>query len=222
MNIIQKQIFFAVVFWVSTIQLSGQDNSVNSSPQYLYPEFTNSIVKMKNGEIQNAVVNYNMVSEMMVFEKDDKLFSLMNIELIDTILLQNSKFVPVGKAFYELLISGHISLLIQNKGVLKSKPNLGGYGTTSEISSTTNLSGINTGTDYVSFELPDDVMVKARPVYWIMKDNEMYRIQLKNDFLKLFPDHEDNINKFIKKNRTKMFERNDLIKLVNYVNELIK
>ncbi len=167
-------------------------------------------------------MNYNMVSEKMVFEKDGKLMDLMNTELIDTVVMQNSKFIPVGKAFQEVVVSGVVSFFIQHKALLQPKGKPSAYGVTSQTTSTTTYSSVNTGAGYFNFKLPDAYEVKVDPVYWIRKSNVMTSFATKKEFLDIFPDQAVNINQYIKKNRIKMYNRNDLIKLVDYCNELIK
>jgi hypothetical protein len=44
-------------------QLSEQSNEDGSMPQYLFGEFSKSIVRLKNGQVQTTLMNYNMVTE---------------------------------------------------------------------------------------------------------------------------------------------------------------
>ena len=83
-----------------SLPLKAQNRSDGSSPQFLYPEFSMGRVKMKNGNFQTVLLNYNTVSEKMVFERDGKLYDMISIELIDTVFLQNSKYVQAGNAFF--------------------------------------------------------------------------------------------------------------------------
>jgi len=48
--------------------------------------------------------------------------------MVDTVYLNDSKFVPEGKIFYEVLLSGPIDLFIQNKGDLMPAGKPVGYG----------------------------------------------------------------------------------------------
>lgn len=217
-----KAIISGVVLWLSPIQLMPQANSNSSSPQYLFPEFSKSTVKLKNGQTHSTMMNYNIVSQNMVFEKNDKLMDLMNTEFIDTIFMQNSKFIPAGKFFQEVVIEGPVSFFIQHKGRLEPLGKPAAYGGTSQTSSTSTYTGVNTGAGYYNLKIPDDVVVKVEPVYWIRKSDVMFQFTSKKEFLEIFPDQADKINQFIKKNRIKMYNRSDLIKLVDYCNELMR
>jgi len=45
-----------------------------------------------------------MVDEEMIFIQKGSYMALTDLENIDTVLIQNRKFVPVGKVFYEVVI----------------------------------------------------------------------------------------------------------------------
>jgi len=217
-----KRIIFAIVLWLNAIQLMTQTNSNNSLSQYLYPEFSQSIVKLKNGQSKKTIMNYNTFTEKMVFEQDNKLMDLIGVELIDTVFMQKNKFVPVGEIFHEVVLTGPISLYIQHKGNIMPAGKPGAYGGTSMTSSTQSYSGISSGTgNYYNLKLPSDVAVKVDPIYWVKKDNDMFSFITKKQFLKIFPDKSVEIKQYIKKNRIKFYNRDHLIQLINYCNKLM-
>ena len=121
---------FLLIILSFTSPVTAQTNSDGSSPQFLYPDFTKSTVRMKNGQSQNTILNYNTVSEKMVYQKDDKLYDMVNTEMIDTVFLQDSKFVPVGKGFYEVLLVAPVALFVQYKGEIAPPGTPAGYGGT--------------------------------------------------------------------------------------------
>jgi len=209
------------LFSFLTIILTAQSNYDTPLPQYLYPEFSSAIVKMKNGNSLTAKMNYNMVTGNMVFVRDGKLYDLLNPETIDTVYLQNCKFVHFEKVFYEVIVAAPISLFLHHNGSLAPAGKPAGYGGTSHTSSITTLSGYQSGNAYYNLELPPDFIVKVDRVYWIRKDNNMSSFMNMKQFLKIFPDKESNLNEYIKKNHIKFERRNDLIKLTGYCNELI-
>src|SRR5512138_3771414 len=89
-----------------SVGVVAQDNAGNPLPHFLFPRFTEGIIKMKNGTVFNAMLNYNMAHEMMVSELNGIYRSANNPREFDTIYLQNRTFVPVGNIFYELLVKG--------------------------------------------------------------------------------------------------------------------
>lgn len=203
--------------------LAAQSNSDGSNPQYLFPEFNNSTVLMKNGTSQNARMNYNIVTEKMVYEKDGKLYDLINPETIDTIYILNRKFIPRGKIFYEVILKGTpLTLFIQQKGTLLSAGTPAGYGGTSQVSATKSLSSVELSGGRYNLALPSDFIVNPSPVYWIRKENEMSSFLTEKQFLKIFPDKDKELKSFIKENRLKISNPDQLAKLVSYCNDIMK
>ena len=81
------------------LTLNAQTKPDGSAPQFLFPEFSTGKVRLKNGNIQSLELNYNTVSEKIVYKKDDKIYDVVNTEIIDTVFIKESKFVPAGKVF---------------------------------------------------------------------------------------------------------------------------
>ena len=211
-----------IMVLVLTISLpaSSQTTPDGNAPQFLYPDFTSGTVKMKNGKSQTTDLNYNTVSEKIVYEKDGKIFDLINTEMVDTIFLQDTKFVPVGKIFHEVLLVAPISLFVQHKGDLVPPGTPAGYGGTSQVSSTKMLTSVQLSGGYYNLKLPDDYQVKVDLVFWIRKDNTMNSFLNERQFVKYFPGKETEIKKFIKEKHIKFDKPSNLVQLVQYCNEM--
>lgn len=216
-----KTIMMVLILSLS-LPLKSQTTPDGSAPQFLFPDFTMGKVKMKNGRSQTTVLNYNTVSEKMVYEKDGNLYDMVNTEMMDTVFVQNSKFVPVGKVFYEVLLVAPISLFVQHKGDLLPPGTPAGYGGTSQVSNTKQMTSVQLSSGYYNLKLPADYIVKANPVYWIRKDNIIYSFINEKQFLKIFPGKEGELKQFIKQNRIKFDKLSNLIRLFEHCNELIR
>jgi hypothetical protein len=192
-------------------------------PQYLFPEFSKTMVLMKNGKSQSILMNYNMVTERMVYNKDGVFFDMVNPETIDTVFILDRKFIPIGKIYYELMLQNTpLTLLIQHKGELESAGTPAAYGGTSQVAATTSLSSIELSGGRYNLSLPPQYVVKTSTVYWIRKQNEMFSFINEKQFLKIFPDKESELKKFIKDNRIKIDKPDQLKKLVSYCNGLMR
>jgi hypothetical protein len=216
-----KEILVFIFFIIFINPLKAQTNSDGSSPQFLYPEFTMSKVRMKNGQIQNIILNYNTVSEKMVFQKDDNLYDLVNPEMVDTVFIQDSRFVPAGKVFYEVLLTAPAAFFIQYKGEIMSPGTPAGYGVPSQVSNTKLQSSVQLSSGYYNLKLPTDYTVKTDILYWIRKDGNFYSFFNERQFLKLFPDKEAELKQFIKQNKIKFEKQADVVKVAVYFNKLI-
>lgn len=208
---------FAVFF-----PANAQTTADGSMPQFLFQEFTMGSVRMKNGQLQNSILNYNIVTEKMVYQNGKDLYDITNTELIDTVYIQKSKFVPSGKVFFEVLLEAPVALFVQQTGSVVPPGAPAGYGGTSQVSSTKQLSGVELSTGYYNLKLPKDFKVQINPVYWIRAGKEYSSFINERQFLKIFQEKEDELKKFIKDNRIKFSRQSDIVKLTWHYNEIVK
>jgi len=197
-----------------------QTTSEGSMPQYYFQDFTAAKVIMKNGQVQTPNLNYNTVTERMVFIRDGKYYDIANPEMVDTVIIREVKFVPLGDAFYEVLIGTEPALLLQYKGEVLPAGKPVGYGGTSQLAASTYLSSVDLSGGRYNLPLPSDYIVKIEPKYWIRKDDGMVSFINEKQFLGLFPEKSGQLRDFIKKNRIKIDRNEHVIKLVNYCNSL--
>jgi len=200
--------------------LNSQTTSDGSMPQYYFQDFNTSKVIMENGQVQTPNLNYNTVTEKMVFIRDGKYYDISNPGMVDTVIIRDVKFVPVGDAFYEVLIASEPALLLQYKGEILPAGKPVGYGGTSQLASSVYLSSVDLSSGRYNLPIPSDYVVKIEPIYWVRKPDGLASFINEKQFLSLYQDKSDLLKDFIRKNRIKIDRKEHVIKLVNYCNSL--
>jgi len=188
--------------------------------QYLFPEFTECIIKSKTGTESTERGNYNTITGKMAFIKDNVIVGLSIARQADTIIINGRRFVPFGEILHEVVVNAPITLFIHHESRLIPPGQPVGYGGTSRVSKVNTYSHMSTQGGIYSLEIPPDFEVKYMPVYWIRRDGVMYSFLGRAKFVKIFPEHKKEIGNFIKSQGIKMEDREDLIRLVRYCNEL--
>lgn len=216
-----KALLTAVVFYSAAIIPGGsQTKSAMNMDQYLFPEFTACIIKSKTGTETTEAGNYNTITGKMAFLKGNTLYGLALASQADTITFGNRSFVPFGEVFHEVVTSGPITLFIQHESHLIPPGQPVGYGGTSRTSKVDTYSNISTQGAIYGLEVPPDFEIRYMPVYWIRLNGEMHRFLGRTQFMKIFPEHKKQISTFIKSNSIRMENREDLVRLIGYCNEL--
>lgn len=210
-----------VLFLAFATPLNSQTSTQEEYPQFLFPDFSMGTMKMKNGNTRDFLLNYNIITEKMVYRQGENFYDMITID-VDTVFVRQRKFIPSGKFFYELLLDSSVSLLIQHKGKLTPRGAPAAYGGTSQISSSTYLSSVNLTGGQANLKLPDFYIVQPEPVFWIRNGSDMLSFLNKKQFMEIFTGHEKELNNFIRKNRIKFDNISDMVKLTRYVIELIK
>lgn len=210
-----KHFLFIAIFQCE-IYAIAQGDSVIISDHYVLPGFIKGTVKLKTGKSESVMLNYNKITEEMIFEKGDNRLALHNLETIDTVYLGPRKFIPFGKVFYEVLIDGPpVSLYIRHKCNLLHAGKPSGYGGSSETGSVTSISMIVGSGNLYKLKLPEDFHTTDATQYLLIKDNSEYKINSENQLLRVFPEKSKELKLFIKQNKLNTRNQEDLIRIVN-------
>jgi hypothetical protein len=222
-NIMKNLTFLSILFLVYSdfvMPVNAQITSEGPSAQFLYSDFTDSKVIMKNGQINSLRLNFNTLTERMVYQKDDILYDISNPEMTDTVFLHQSKFIPLEKSFYEVLLNAPVPFYVQYKGTLLPPGTPAGYGGNSQVSNTKLQSSFETSQGNFNLDLPSDYKVRIDLIYWIKIYGKMISFTIERQFLKLYPSKESELKQFIKQNRIKFDKSSDIKKLAEYFNNI--
>jgi hypothetical protein len=218
-----RTLFSIILLWSGPI-LSAQSDSTSNLRQFLFPEFSPGIVRLKSGESFTSLMNFNTVTGNMTFNQSGNLSDLNKPEIVDTISIQKRTFVFHEKVFLEVLVNAPVSLFIQHRSELTSTGRPGAYGITSQSVGPTSSLSRYLGDDNKTYnlKLPEDYKVTPSNYFYIRKDSILNRINSERQFLKLFPTREADIKAYINETKINIKRQEDLIRLVKYCNQILK
>ena len=208
-----KYIFITLLF-CSNCAHAQNGNQPVKLVQYVFDEFSPGTVKLKSGESYKQRLNYNIVTNEMVFEDNGKFAAIANAESVDTIYIGDRKFVPLNKKFYEVLVNGPMPLLEQFTATVSEPGTSIGYGSTTNTGAASSYQSlIRDGVAY-GLKLPDGYTVIPKNEFFILKDGNLERTGSQKQLAKIFPDKKDKIKDFVQKNHTNFSKREDITALV--------
>jgi hypothetical protein len=209
------------MFLITAQSLSGQVDTLRNPEQYLYTEFTIARVATKVGKDLNMLANYNIVTEMIVFLQKGQIYDLTDYHNVDTIYFKNHTFIPGEKVFYEVSVSGPVSLLIRHRGTIQDPPKPAAYGGTSEVSSSSYVSYVQmSGGNIYRLKNETSLIIKEEDEYLIGKGEEITPFNKEKQFIPVFPEIRSQLKSYIRDNKIRFDREADLVKLVNYCNSL--
>ncbi len=200
---------------------SAQGTEENPIPHFLFPQFTTGTIIMKDGKSFTSLLNYNMAEERMITELNGTYRVAKNIETFDTIYIQNRKFVPAEKGFLELLITGPATFFFEHKCNLTPMGSSVGYGQKSQSVGPTDMRRLEIPGDVVHIELPPNVEITPASVCWVRRGDELFKFTGTNQFLKIFPEKADQLKKYIKAEKINFKNREDILKLGTFCNQIL-
>lgn len=211
-------IVFLMTAYCTDTQLQAQDDSTH----YVLQEFAIGSVKMKDGRTEIASMDYNTLTEEMIFEKNGVMLALDSLEAIDTVSIESRIFIPHQNVFYELLVKGPVSLFVQHKCNLLAAGNPSGYGGTSETGASRNLTSLtNSGRAY-RLKLPSEYHITDATQFWIRKNGMFYKSNTASQITKVFPEKSKEIKQFIKDRKLDLKNTKDLVTLIVKCNEFAR
>jgi hypothetical protein len=220
-NLKLRMLFSIVlIFFLNT--LAAQTETDNPYPQLLFQGFHKGTILLKSGKTSEAFLNYSMVDEEMLLDTGGEYRVLNKPEDVDTVYIQDRKFVLVGKVFYEIVSKGKVSLFLQHKCRYVSAGTQTAYGMTSHTNDTPPVSSVQKGTQVRHLEMPDNVKVTPLDVYWVQIGTEYQRFSNFKQYAKLFGDQEDKVKEFVKTNDLDIKKIPDLKKLGEFSSSLVK
>ena len=219
---LNRHLISALILIFFCLPVIGQTDSLINLPNLLLPRFTKSVVKLKSGEVYTAILNYNTVDQEMVFMQK-KIFLVLNEpQQVDTVFMANRTFIPFEKGFYELVVKAPISLFIQHTSYIEFEgyPTL--YGAKSQTTPPSYVRQIYGANGPINLKIPEGYKVSDDSQYWIRRDGKMEVFKTKRQFLKLFPDKQNELDQFINKNKIDFKIQDKVADLITYCNGLYK
>ena len=213
-----KRVFFFLIFNLS-LSAAYSQSEVIEDYHYLFPEFTQGVVLMKSGTKNNALLNYNLLTEEMVFEDKGKKFSLgkEEQELVDTVFIKNRKFFKLNNTFIEFIYHSKFDLYAEHKCSVKQPGKPAGYGGTSETSAITSYSSYLSGGVVYELKLPNGYETKPYNYYWLKKNGGLNKFMNMRQLMKLYDDKEDLFKAYIKKNEVIFNNQESMVQLIKYL-----
>jgi hypothetical protein len=196
-------------------RLTAQPQVTKDLPQYLLSEFSPSEILMKAGNYIGLDLNYNTITQKMVFKQKGQLYNMVNPQEVDTVFIEERQFVTYDSVFLEVLTKGKVSFFIQHKSTvtLRTKPTMTG---TAQTSTSNFYDADKSEVVYFNQKLPDKFVVKPANIYCVRVNDKMAEFLNERQLLKALPDYSDQIKSFIKASNLKISNRADLIKIAEY------
>lgn len=187
--------FIAACFFIHTTSPAQEAERSH----YLFPEFTRGTLLMKSGAQTTQTLNYNTLTEEMVFVSRGRHLAIDQEEAlrIDTVYIRGRAFFPSADAFFERLVThDDWELHAVHKCRLNFPGSPAAYGGTSVTSSATVYSSLIARGLAYDLELPEDIDVDPFTEYLFRKDGEEQRFVSLRQIRRFYRDQRDRIRSY--------------------------
>ena len=212
-----KQIICILISCIIGVSAYAQPEKVELT-HYLFPEFTEGIVLMKTGSRSKASLNYNALTEEMVFENNGQKRAIAEHEIsqIDTVFIRDRKFIVLDGKFVECLYQSGWDLYAEYKCRVREPGKASGYGTTSETAAVESYSSLHYGGKVYDLKLPD-YEVDPYFNYLLKRNGEISKFVSMKQLKKLYQDKKDIFKEYLKDHNVDYNSNKDIIQLIDYL-----
>lgn len=212
------KVFVVILFCFNGVAgLCQRDIKAVQLSHYILDSFTRGKVQLKSGKLYEQLLNYNVLTNEMVFRDGNRYLAIADPAGVDTIFINGRKFIFVNKKFYELLTGTNNPLFIEYTGKIEEPPVSVGYGNASPTTNTTSYTSLVGSGAVYDIKLPDDFKVTPGYNYWIRINDKYEKVNTDKQLAKVFPDKKDVIKEFIKANNISFSKKEDVIRLVQHL-----
>lgn len=170
---------------------------------YLNLEFTEGIVYLQDSTAYKMPLRYNIFTDEMEYQVNDKTFIIGNPNAVQQILLGESIFIynpdVNDGGYFEMLQSGKCSLLLHRS--VHYQP--------------------SEGPKPIEGTITPARFIKESDVFYVLSSvTGTFEVENKKILLTALEDHRQEVESYMKKEKTRISKREDLIRLVAYYNNL--
>lgn len=190
---------------------------------YLFPDFTQGTILMKNGTQRSAQLNYNSMTEEMVFEERGQRLAISEADMqrIDSVFIEGRIFVIINQKFKEVLINDSYILYAEHKCNVVSPGKPAAYGGRSHSSTSTSYGRITTSAGIYELKLPDGYEAKPYIVYWLRKSDQLERFANVRQLRRLYSDKRNELRDYTRRHDVDFNNQDDVKRLIRFLEKTI-
>ncbi len=218
-NLLKTAIIIVLLFCIPLFNFAqtASDTSIRRQSM-IFEQFVEGKVLLKSGAISEAPLNYLSTDQSILFTKEGVMYTLTELNSIDTIYISGRRFVPINNLVYEVVYdSGKVALVVTYNSRLK--PLIATVDHTGSSKQSINVVSNTVSDVYLTRLYKGNYAVEIVKHYWLKNYTKVSRANRLKDFLNTFKEssHPAIIN-FEKTNHINYSVESDMIKLLKFCN----
>lgn len=193
--------------------------NAQESNGYYFKDFTNGQVFLRNKQFARGKFNYDYRNKQMHFLNGNTDMIVENLQDIDTIIIDKTRFIPYEGRFVEVMKEGKTALLIEKEVNTRERGKVGAMGMATHGS--VQAIDVNARFQRVNGENNMDLTIykdEIKNIYYILIKRNWKSFRNQATFLKLFPKkQQESIKETIKKLDVDFDNPEDVLNLWNKI-----
>ena len=194
--------------------------NAQESNGYYFKDFTNGQVLLKNKQFARGKFNYDFRNKQIHFLNGNTDMIVENLQDIDTIIIDKTRFIPYEGRFVEVMKEGKTALLIEKEVNTRERGKVGAMGVATHGS--VQAIDVNARFQRVNGENNMDLTIykdEIKNIYYILIKKNWKSFRNQATFLKLFPKkQQESIKETIKTLDVDFDKPEDVLELWDKIN----
>ena len=194
---------------------------------YLFPDFQKAQIIREDGNSSEGNLNYNLLTEEVIIDLGSSKVAYSQVNDVQSIRIGETELIPVDGVIYEVLENGPVSLIVHRKQTMERTGQETGLGRTSgTYSNSTNtyssepdfLPTLKDKQILYQLILPGKFGLIDVNTYYLLHQDELLPLRRWKQLESLYPKISDNLKDFIKKEKLKIDQEDDLVQAIRFCN----
>ena len=217
-----KKLLLIAILTLVCFQSFSQTNGVTAGDTthvntYLYSDFKDGYVLMKNGTLEPGQLNYDAFDHQIVFKQGGQVMVLSDLSEIDTVYFSGRKFIPIRKTVYEVLRKTElVDVLVLYDAKTRAMAASAEHSGTSRKSQG-EVMGTITSTNSNRSRYQSDFDVEIIRTFYLKRFNDVYKATSDKNVLKAFPESlTPSLKEYLKSTKIDFHDADQMLALVDH------
>jgi hypothetical protein len=189
--------------------------------QYIFPDFQNGKVIMKNSNEIKCKLNYSfLLDEVLFINENGEKMALANPEEISEVHIANRLFIPGLKGYCEVIERGAVLLVYKWTCNIAEKGKEGALGIPTDAPSVVQMNRMSFDAREWKLDVDKEAVVSVEVIPYLKIRSKYISVKGAKDFFKATPGKKDEIKTYISQNPVDFKKEADLRRLTQYCNSL--
>ena len=187
--------------------------------RYLYPQFAEGQIVLRNNQSLACMINYNMLQDEMEFIQDNDTLAFVRKRDLKYIITENDTFT-YNSGYVKFICGQEVKVYCKEKINLKDILKKGAMGVVNRSAAIESCGSMDSQTISYDLAASEDMVFKREVSYYITTSSGVLEQFKKQNVLKQFSNHKAEIQKYLKSNKINFQKHEDVIKFAEYLSAL--
>jgi hypothetical protein len=186
------------------------------SERYMYPQFVQGKVILKNGNSNSALLNYDLLLGEIAFLKGSDTLIINRKSDLNSVIIQQDTFI-YRNSYYRSIHSGKLNVFSRDRIKCIEIVKQGVMGTSNRSSAGESYSSIPMDGKFVNLVATDDIVLKRDVEFYILPSNNELVAFKKKNVIELYLNKKAEIDKYLKSNKVNFDSQTDILRFSEWL-----